>query len=68
MAAETSLSGNESEDLAGRIFRQKENFHRAQARLPVEEKMLILIELQKIALSIRPRKQPNDRRVVWQIS
>jgi hypothetical protein len=47
------------------IFRQKEKFHHAQASLPIEEKIKILIELQKISLTIRPRHGENDRRIVW---
>jgi hypothetical protein len=49
------------------IFRKKEEYHRAQARLPIEEKLKILIELQKISLTIRPKQNETDKRLVWQI-
>jgi hypothetical protein len=50
------------------IFRKKEDFHRAQARLPIEEKVKILVELQKISLTIHPKRDETDRRMVWDIS
>lgn len=50
-----------------KIFRQKEQFHRDRARLPIEEKLRILVELQKIALTIRPKQGDGDRRFVWHI-
>jgi hypothetical protein len=49
------------------IFRKKEDYHLARARLPIEEKIKILIELQKIALTIRPKQDETDKRLVWQI-
>lgn len=54
-------------ELVQTIFRQKEEFHRAQARLPIEEKVKILVELQKMALTIRPKRGEDDKRMVWQI-
>lgn len=55
-------------EIVSDIFRRKKEFHRRQARLPVEEKIKILIELQKIALTIRPRKGVEDRRAVWKLT
>ena len=49
------------------IFRKKEEYHLDQARLPIEEKVKILVELQKISLTIRPKKNETDKRLVWQI-
>jgi hypothetical protein len=49
------------------IFRKKEEYHLAQARLPIEEKIKILIELQKMSLAIRPKQNEADKRLVWQI-
>ncbi len=54
-------------DLVKNIFEKKARFHRRQAQLPIEEKIKILIELQKIALTIRPNRGGDDKRVVWQI-
>jgi hypothetical protein len=56
-----------NEDLTKKIFSAKENLHRELAMLPIEEKIRILVELQKIALTIRPAKGPNDPRMVWKI-
>jgi hypothetical protein len=49
------------------IFKNKKARHQQQARLPIEEKVRILVELQKIALTIRPRKTEGDQRRVWQL-
>ena len=54
-------------DIVKRIFENKERFHRQQARLPIEEKIKILIELQKISLTLRPNRGSGDTRVVWQL-
>jgi hypothetical protein len=35
------------------LFSKKERFHKAQAKLPFPEKVKILIQLQRIAKSIR---------------
>jgi arginyl-tRNA synthetase len=53
--------------LVQEIFKQKKEFHQEQAQLPIEEKIRILIELQKIALTIRPKRDENDTRAVWRI-
>jgi len=47
------------------IFDSKKEFHRSQAKLPIEEKIKILIELQKIGKIANPEKT-KDRRV-WEI-
>lgn len=54
-------------ELVSEIFRKKAEFHRQQARLPIEEKIKILIELQKIALTIRPKQGEDDLRRVWEL-
>ena len=56
-----------NKEIVQNIFCQKEEYHRSIARLPIEEKVKILIELQKMALTIRPRQNNNDNRMVWQI-
>lgn len=48
------------------LFKQKERFHRKQARLPFEEKIKIVVNLQKIANSIR--KPGTKEQSVWKIS
>jgi hypothetical protein len=54
-----------NKDLVQKIFEQKEKLHLDRARLPIEEKIKILIELQKMSLTIRPKQDESDRRVVW---
>jgi hypothetical protein len=54
-------------ELIRKIFRQKKSYHRQQAKLPIEGKIKTLVELQKIALTIRPSKGKNDTRRVWNI-
>lgn len=45
------------------FFRENEKFHEDRAKLPFEEKVKILVELQKIAAGIRPEK----KKLVWRI-
>lgn len=45
-----------------KLFEEKENYHKQQARLPFEEKIKILIELQKIASRV---KRSNS--IVWKV-
>lgn len=47
-----------------KIFKAKEQFHIKQAKLPIEEKVRILVELQKIACNINPKLDKNK---IWKI-
>lgn len=47
------------------LFKKKEAFHKAQAKLPFEEKIKILIELQKIAVNSPSCR--NKKSLIWQI-
>lgn len=47
------------------LFKKKEEFHKEQAKLPFEEKIKILVNLQKIANTIR-RPQGKEQ-MVWEI-
>ena len=47
-----------------RIFKAKENFHKGMAKLPIEEEIKILVELQKIG--INANKKFKDKKV-WKI-
>lgn len=67
MGSESFKANNKSNDFVDTIFKQKKEFHQKQALLPIEEKVRILIELQKIALTIRPRVEPDDKRMIWEI-
>lgn len=48
-----------------KIFDAKKKFHIKQAKLPIEEKIKILIELQKIGKIANPEKTKDKR--VWKI-
>ena len=56
-----------NKEVVSDIFKSKKNFHLKQARLGIEEKIKILVELQKITLTIRPKQGREDRRTVWQV-
>jgi hypothetical protein len=47
------------------LFQKKERFHKQLARLPFEEKIRILIRLQKIADSVL--RLPPNKRKAWKI-
>jgi len=52
---------------AKKIFRVKEQFHKDRARLPIEEKIKMLVKLQKLAIDI-PTAYPENRfKMVWEI-
>lgn len=45
------------------LFKKKEEFHKAQAKMPFEERISALVELQKIARSLK-----NGKNIfVWKI-
>ncbi len=51
------------------LFEKKEEFHREQAKLPFEEKIKILTQLQKIASSIENlRNDKKSSQRIWEIS
>ena len=54
-------------ELAQKIFRSKEEFHKEQAKLPIEEKVKILVELQKIVLNTQKSSSSNEIRRVWEL-
>ncbi len=54
-------------DIVQRIFENKKSFHRKRARMPIEKKIKILIELQKIVLETRQTVDPLDNKRVWQL-
>ncbi len=47
------------------LFKAKEEYHRELAKLPFEEKIKILVKLQKIAKGFHPYSKKN---FVWKIS
>ena len=60
MAAKSDSYIQYNKDIVRNIFQQKEEYHLAQARLPIEEKMRILVELQKMALTFRPKNPARE--------
>ena len=48
------------------LFKKNNEFHKEQAKLPFEEKIRILVQLQSIANSIR--KSSNGINRVWKIT
>ncbi len=48
-----------------KIIDSKKEFHIKQAKLPIEEKIKILIELQKIGKISNPEKTKDKR--IWEI-
>jgi len=48
------------------LFREKELFHKERAKLSFEEKIRILVRLQKIAQTIQPSSK--KKQMVWKIS
>ena len=49
------------------IFREKRLFHKERARLPFEEKIKILVQLQKLANDIPRNSKSKEFRRVWKI-
>jgi hypothetical protein len=68
MAADPDSYIQYNRETVQNIFRRKEEYHLAQARLPIEEKVKILVELQKMSLMIRPKQGEADTRLVWRLS
>ncbi len=52
---------------AEKIFRFKKRFHKSQARLPIEEKIRMVVELQKIIFEIKKGNPFLRNKVIWKI-
>ena len=52
---------------AAKIFESKDDFHKEQAKLPIEEKIKILVELQKIVLNAQKNIYTDEIRRVWKL-
>ena len=57
----------QARDIAEEIFRRKRAGRRESARLPIEEKLRILVEMQKRANEVR-RATGRPEMFVWQLS
>ncbi len=47
------------------IFESKKEFHKEKSKLPIEEKIKILLKLQEIAIKANPGKMEGKK--VWNI-
>jgi hypothetical protein len=56
-----------AKEYALKIFKEKDEFHKRQAKLPIEEKVRILVELQKIVLKMNKKAMHDDTRRVWKL-
>jgi len=54
------------DQIIGNIINKKKKLRNNQANLPIEEKIKILIELQKITVNIKKSEGKNDNRIVWE--
>lgn len=50
-----------------KLFKAKEQFHRERGKLPIEEKIKILVELQKMAIDIPTASKEKRFKRVWEI-
>jgi hypothetical protein len=51
-------------EIAENIFEEKKIYHKEKAKIPIEEKIRVLVELQKIGIEANP-KMKNKK--VWEI-
>jgi hypothetical protein len=49
------------------IFKAKERFHKERARLPIEEKIKILVKLQEMAIAVPTKSKEKRFKMVWKI-
>lgn len=52
---------------ASKVFEAKNQYHKNQAKLSIEEKIKILIELQKIVINIQNNPNNDKSKFVWKI-
>lgn len=50
-----------------KLFKAKEQFHRERGKRPIEEKIKILVELQKMAIDIPTASKEKRFKRVWEI-
>jgi hypothetical protein len=51
-------------EITEQIFYEKKNFHKERAKLPIEEKIKILVKLQKIGIEANKKMKHKK---VWEI-
>ena len=57
-------TGGTAKEIAEHIFKEKKLFHKEKAKLPIEEKIKILVKLQEIGIAAN--KKMKDKKV-WKI-
>jgi len=67
MSRKTENNTDSAHYYALKIFEAKDRFHKDQAKLPIEEKVKILVELQKIVLETQPDTHSGEFRQVWKL-
>ena len=67
MMSKPVLVKESAAEYASEIFGAKREFRKDLSRLPIEEKIEILIELQKIVTSTRKKSPDDPLRRVWDI-
>ena len=49
------------------IFQQKQEFHKKQAKLPIEDKIKLLVKLQKIYLNMMKSRGKKTDNILWKL-
>lgn len=49
------------------IFDNKEKYHLSQAKLPIEEKIKLLVQLQKLTIEVRAQVKLKEQNYIWKI-
>ncbi|MBS4027871.1 MAG: hypothetical protein KGZ58_04450 [Ignavibacteriales bacterium] len=63
------INKNNIKTIALQIYYYQERDKKKLARLPIEKKIEILVELQKIAVSALPKsKQHKARKMIWKLT
>jgi len=52
---------------AAKVFEAKDKYHKDQAKLPIEKKIKILIELQKMVINIQNNSDNDKSKFIWKI-
>ena len=53
--------------LLKKIFDNKEKYHLSRAKLPIEEKIKLLVQLQKLAIEVKAQVKLKEQNFIWKI-
>jgi len=62
-----AIDNRQSNEIIQKLFNQKKQFHHNRAKLPIEEKIRILVELQKMAIDIPTPSRKARYKKIWEI-